>query len=138
MKQKEKLDLILRNLYQYKYDGFHHSIYQACLDENLQVVHVDEIKTLAHRLDDDGLIYATHMMNDSQAKLTSQGIEYCEEDSYTYSEKSLITNNYNIKVDNSVNVLDSSNVNVVTRSKNVNINQEVKNEIISKIKEFEE
>jgi hypothetical protein len=131
MKQSEKLDLILRDLYKYKNDGHHHSIGLICKALNIPLDSDLEMGNLASRLKTDGLINATITIGDSSAELTSSGIEYCEENSYSYTGHSIITNNYNISV------VNSPNSNIVSQSSNVSITQSISevNQTIEKIRE---
>lgn len=126
MKQSEKLDLILRELYKHKHDGHYHSIKEICDNLNIDIAANAEVPSLAHRLKNDSLINAHFMLNDAMASLTTYGIDYCEEDSYTYRGSSIITNNY-------INVTNSPNANVVSNSSNVTItinnHQAIKNKI---------
>lgn len=132
MKQSEKLDLILRELYKYKNDGKYYSIKWICqtlsipLDSNL------ELNKLAHRLKDDGYVKTIFQNNDCSAELTSYGIDYCEEDSYSYSGHSIITNNYRISV------VNSPNTNFINQSNNISINQNYSaaNQAVEKIREI--
>ena len=131
MKQSEKLDLILRELYKHKNDGNNHSIEQICRALSIPLDSILEIDKLASRLKTDRLINAVMTNGDSLAELTSYGIEYCEENSYSYSGHSIITNNYNISV------VNSPNSNVVSQSSNVSISQSISeiNQTIEKIRE---
>lgn len=117
MKQSEKLDLILRELYKHKNDGKYYSIGFICQSLNIPLDSVLELNKLAHRLKDDGFIKTMFTRNDCSAELTSYGIEYCEEDSYSYSGHSVITNNY------SISIVNSPNSNIVNQSSNVTITQ---------------
>jgi hypothetical protein len=131
MKQSEKLDLILRELYKHKNDGKYYSIGWIYQSLNISIDSVLEINRIGHRLEDDGFINASFTHNDCNAELTSHGIEYCEENSYTYSGHSVITNNY------SISVVNSPNVNVVNQSSNVTITQNIGevNQTLEKIRE---
>lgn len=115
MKQSEKLDLILRELYKHKHDGKYYYLSQICKELNIAVAPNTEIPTLGHRLKSDMLINASFRQNDVAACLTTYGIDYCEQDSYTYRGHSIITSTYNI------NVTNSPNANVVSNSSNVSI-----------------
>ena len=119
MKQSEKLDLILRELYKHKNDGKYYSIGYICQSLNIPLDSSLELNKLAHRLKDDGFIKTIFQRNDCSAELTSYGIEYCEEDSYSYSGHSVITNNY------SISIVNSPNSNIVNQSSNVTISQNV-------------
>lgn len=132
MKQSEKLDLILRELYKYKNDGKNHSLGFICQSSNIPIDSDIEFYKLANRLKKDGFISASFTHNDCFADLTSYGIEYCEENSYTYKGHSIITNNYNLSI------VNSSNVNVVNESTNVTISQNINeaNQAIENIKKI--
>jgi len=131
MKQSEKLDLILRELYKYKNDGEYYSIDWICKTMNIPVDSFLELNKLAHRLKDDRFITPLFAHNDCSAELTSYGIEYCEENSYTYSGHSIITNNY------SISIVNSPNSNIVNQSNNVSISQNTSEAIqaVEKIRE---
>ncbi len=131
MKQSEKLDLILRELYKYKNDGKYYSIGWIFQSLNIPLDSALELNKIAHRLQDDGFIKTMFTHNDCSAELTSCGIEYCEENSYTYSGHSIITNNY------SISIINSPNSNIVNQSSNVTITQNISqaNEAIEKIRE---
>ena len=132
MKQSEKLDLLLRELYNYKFDGHVYSLKEICQEKNLPIEPYNEVRTLAHRLIDDRFITGNFTMDDCVAEITSYGVEYCEENSYTYRGHSIITNNYSISISN------SPNANIVSNSSEVNIiitnHAEIKNKI-SQIKD---
>jgi hypothetical protein len=131
MKQSEKLDLILRELYKYKNDGKYYSIGWICQSLGIPLDSVLELNKLAHRLEDDGYIKTMFSHNDCSAELTTYGIEYCEEDSYSYSGHSIITNNY------SISIVNSPNSNIVNQSSNVSISQNISevNKAIENIRE---
>ena len=133
MKQTEKFDLILRELYKYRNDGNYYSIYDICQEINVPFDSVMEIEKISHRLHDDGYVDAIFLVNGASAQLTSYGIDYCEGDSYTYKGQPLITNNI---VNNIVN--NGSNANIINNSTNITITQSSINEInqaIDKIRE---
>jgi HEPN domain-containing protein len=131
MKQSEKLDLILKELYKHKHDGKFHSISEICNYLKMSVIENEEIFSLAQRLKNDCYINLQFSHDDAFASLTSYGIEYCEEDSYTYKGHSIITNNY-------INVTNSPNANVVSNSSNVTITITNYGEIKNKITEIKE
>src|SRR5690554_1609179 len=132
MKQSEKLDLILRELYQYKNDGIRYSIRFICGFLDIPLDSNNEIYTLTGRLKYDGYVKANFLPDDCIAELTSHGIEYCEENSYSYTGKSLITNNY------SLSIINSPNSNIVNKSSYTNITQNFSeaNDAVEKIREF--
>lgn len=96
MKQSEKMDLLLKELYKYKHDGKFYSLAGFCHELGISYEPYNELVTLGHRLKSDGYIDVTFYPDAPYAKLNSYGIEYCEEDSYTYHGKAIINNNYNI------------------------------------------
>ncbi|MBP1631402.1 MAG: hypothetical protein H6Q15_2295 [Bacteroidetes bacterium] len=131
MKQSEKLDLILRELYKYKNDDKYYSIGWICQSLSIPLDSPLELNKLAHRLKDDGYINPLFSHNDCSAELTSYGIEYCEDNSYTYSGHSIITNNY------SISIVNSPNSNIVNQSSNVTITQDITeaSQAVEKIRE---
>lgn len=130
MKQSEKLDLILKGLYEFKDTGKHYSIVAICNEMNIPLA-VDEWNRLAHRLENDGYVKTIFFHNDCSLQLTTHGIDYCEEDSYTYSGNAIMNNQYNISV------INSPNSNIVNQSSNVTITQNINeaNQAIEKIRE---
>lgn len=131
MKQSEKLDLILRELYKYKNDGRYYSIGLISQSLNIPLDSFLELRNLAHRLESDGYIKTIFTRDDCSATLTSYGIEYCEENSYSYSGQSVITNNY------SISIVNSPNSNIINQSSDVTITQNISevNNAIEKIRE---
>lgn len=131
MKQSEKLDLILKALYNWKNDGKYYSISWICETHKIPIDSVLELNKLGHRLKDDGYINTMFTHNDCKAELTTYGIEYCEEDSYSYSGHSIINNNY------SISIVNSPNSNIVSQSSNVTITQNFSqaSEAVEKIRE---
>lgn len=132
MKQHEKLDLILKALYHYKHDGKFYSLISLCNTNDIPIVNEAELKMLAHRLKEDGYINASFTKGDTRVSLTTHGIDYCENNSYTYNGKSLINNNYNLTISN------SPNANIVSGSTNVSIQITNYSEIKNKINEIKE
>lgn len=130
MKQSEKLDLILRTLYQYRHDGRYYSIESICETQHITVEPRNEVRMLAHRLKDDGNIKVMFTKSHTSAILTSYGIEYCEEDSYAYKGHSIITNTYNLTISN------SPNANIISNSSSVNIAINNYSDIKTKIEEL--
>jgi hypothetical protein len=118
MKQTEKLDLILKKLYECKFDGKNHSI-QEILKAAGIIVNRDEVYELGKYLDSRGLIEMTSTKESITAEITSDGVEYCEEDSFSLSGHSIVTNNYNIKIAN------SPGANIVNLSSNVTITNQI-------------
>lgn len=131
MKQTEKLDLILRRLYDFKDNPMHSSIDRICKELKIPLA-VNEWSRLAHQLEDNGFVNTMFWENDCSLKLTADGIDYCEHDSYTYKGNALIENNYNISI------VNSPGTNFVNQSQNVSINSasEEINEILKLIHEI--
>jgi len=132
MKQTEKLDLILRELYKLRFDGHVYALKDICKENNIPIEPVNEVRALASRLKDDGYVNATFTFDDSLVEITSYGVEYCEEDSYTYKNHSIITNNYNLSITN------SPNANIISNSSNVNISIANYAEIKNKFEQIRE
>jgi hypothetical protein len=131
MKQSEKLDLMLRELYKYKNNGSYYSLSWICQTIDIPIESDLELNRLAHRLKNDGYINTQFTHNDCNAELTTYGIEYCEEDSYSYSGSPIVTNNYSISITN------SPNSNIVSQANNVTITQNISEvgQAIEKIRE---
>lgn len=129
MKQSEKLDIILKELYKYKFDGKYHDIGLLLTNLNIDFEPYNELGMLGKRLETDGLIKTIWTRQGPSACLSSKGIEYCEETSYSNSN-AIINNNYNISLQN------SNNSNIITSSNNITINYNYKQieEVINKIK----
>lgn len=96
MKQSEKLDLILRELYKTKNDGTPYSISDIFRNLNIPLDSTFELLSIAELLKDDGFIKSFTMLTDCDALLTSRGIKYCEENSYSNPGHSILTNNYSV------------------------------------------
>lgn len=126
MKQTEKLDLLLKGLYEEGKDDYR-SLIIIISKFNIQVETIDELRRLAKRLENDGLIgKPIFTRSDISARLTSYGIDYCEGDSYSYSGSAIINNTYNINVEN------SNDTTIVSQSENIEIHIS-KNEIESEL-----
>lgn len=112
MKQSEKLDLILRYLYDRRDDNKEYSIYQILEDSGIET-NVTEVLRISKKLEEDGLIYLHNLSNKlRKAKITSKGVEYCEGDSYSNQGQS-VTNNYHIAHNNeSTVIINSSQVSI--------------------------
>jgi hypothetical protein len=106
MKQSEKLDLILRGIYERRKDRF------IEVHKILPVIGVEaeaeELIRLLGRLHEDGMVRVISSYD--VVEITTHGIDYCEEDSYTYRGQPLISNNYNIAINGSSVVQNSQNV----------------------------
>lgn len=117
MKQSEKFDIILKRLYDHRHDGQYHSILEIMNDYG-ESPSFDEVFSLAKRLEKDGYIKILGHHIDVMASLTSEGIDYVEEDSYSKSGSPIISNNYNISI------VNSPNANLVNQSSKVSISQQ--------------
>lgn len=131
MKQFEKLDLILKKLYELR-----HERNNLALDAIMQDLNIyeseEERRRLAERLESDGLanVYKTGAI-----VITHPGIKYCEENSYSQPGKSLTSFNFNISGD-----ISGSNI-MMTAGNISHVKQSIKqknesSEIIRKIKEI--
>lgn len=134
MKQVEILDLLLKGLYEEGKDVYC-SFGMIIKKFDIQIQTNIELRRLAKRLVDDGLIgKPIFMRDDISARLTSYGIDYCEGDSYTYNGSAIIHNNYNIRIEN------SSDTTIVNQSDNVKLelsNSDFKNELSGIIEQIE-
>ncbi len=132
MKQKEKLDLIVKTLYKFRDNGSLtiEKIYEKL---NIPLNSRDEIYIIAERLRDDGYIKVTFTKGTTFAIITSYGIGYCEEDLSFSKNISLINNTYN-----TYNINNSSNNNIVSNSSNVTIAIQNYPEIEIKFKEIQQ
>lgn len=96
MKQSEKLDLVLRELYKTKNDRIPYSISRIFHNLNIPLDSTSEPLTIAEHLEQDGFIKAFTMLVDCDALLTSRGILFCQENSYSSPGHSILTNNYSV------------------------------------------
>lgn len=115
MKQAEKLDLILRELYRLRFDGKYYSIEFIGKKIGITIESHDEARILTKRLEEDGFVISSITKDTCYVKLNSYGIEYCEEESYVHKGNSIITNTYNMSI------TGSPNANIVSNSNDVNI-----------------
>jgi uncharacterized protein YehS (DUF1456 family) len=131
MTQKEKLDIILKRLYSFKFDGKYYDIKEILVNNSCDV-NREEVFALAKRLDKEGLIKMLVSKDNIMGLITSYGAEYSETDSYTYEGRAVITNNYEIKIEN------SPGSNIVNKSEKVTINTQENNitDILTKILEI--
>lgn len=108
MNHKEKLDKVLYLLYPIRYSGSQPMITQVLIDGNIDF-EADEPRIIAERLDQDGLIKASFTNDGAFVKLTSRGIEYCEQESYSTP---------NTPVINLFNISNSTNTSIQIGDKN--------------------
>ena len=116
MKQSEKLDIILKRLYDYRYDGKYYSI-TIILDNYNVNTNFDEVFSLTKKLERDGHIKILGQHNDVLGSITTEGIEYVEDDSYSISGSPITNNHYNISI------VNSPNANLISQSSNVSVEQ---------------
>ncbi len=118
MKQSEKLDFILNKLYEHRNESPYYSIPGLAwdiTDEGPDFQKLDELHRLSKRLEKDNMIKTIWDRSGANARITSHGIDYCENSSYTTKGFPLIQNN-------SITISDSSNVNIISNSHNASIN----------------
>jgi hypothetical protein len=107
----------LKGLYEEGKDDFH-SFGIIINKYGIPVQEITELSRLARRLEGDNLIAKPIVVkNDISAKLTSHGIDYCENDSYTYDGSPIINNNYNI------NVEKSADTTIINQSSDINVDK---------------
>ncbi len=113
--QKEKLDLILKQLYKkYKQGEDRYFDVKGLMVESKIYTNDTEVKNLVGRLIDDKLVEAENGGRTygfaawSLVKISTFGIDYCEENSYAKPGVSLISNNYYISGTGS-NIIQHSN-----------------------------
>lgn len=118
MKQKEKLDKILFYLYKHKFNGSSYDV-AGILEENKIDFDINEPRAIAKRLESEGLVKALFSFDGTYVELTSSGVEYCENDSFSSRGKSVV----NIfSISNSPNsVIISGDRNTVNYSNEVEI-----------------
>ncbi|WP_426059316.1 hypothetical protein [Hymenobacter sp. B1770] len=130
MKQSEKLDLILQTLYELRVTGQPQFLKTICENSGVPLVSRDELYILAKRLENDNLVECHYIGAGVMAILNSYGIEYCEEDSYSYKGTPLIMNTYNLTISN------SPQANIVSASTGVSVQNNFQGELKHKINEF--
>ena len=126
MKQTEKLDLILKALYEKP--GNAGEIIQLLNEKGIDVS-LDDAYKLGRRLDDAGYVKFVATRDSAWVDIKSEGIEFVEGDSFTLRGQSVITNNYSIS--------NSPNANLISHSSQVSITQNVDSikQTIDQIKE---
>jgi len=127
MKLTEKKDLILKVLYDFKFDGERYSLAEIFANNKVEIIS-NELYAIGLDLKRNGYIRINGGEADFFAEITSKGVEYCEKASFSNNEIAIINNNFNIS--------NSENTNIVTNSDKVFINSEI-NILIEKIYEIE-
>jgi len=109
MKQVEKLDRILRYLYDHRFDGQYYSLFAIAEELSLPVTGRNEVIQLGHRLKDDGLVNAIgHAMGNLGLEISSHGVDYCEKQSYEDMNQPLASAPINISGSQQVVVVNNS------------------------------
>ena len=91
MKQVEKLDRILRYLYERRNDGNRHPLHKIVEETRLPVEGNGEIIRLGKRLMEDGLTDAIQLsMGRFMLRLNSHGVDYCEGHSFESASEPLV------------------------------------------------
>lgn len=123
MKQPEKLDFILKELFStYKTTGdlWHGRDIQTIFKDKGLIISSDEADALGARLDSEGLIIGNPTKSGFYPRLTSQGIEYIEEDSFSKRGTPVTHLSFNINNSPGANIIhSSSNVSINTTSKEI-------------------
>lgn len=116
MKQSEKLDLILKKLYEYRNDQTALTV-QAVM-ESLGIYETKiEAERLKSRLEEDKLIDVDKYMGFvDTVKINSRGIEYCEETSFTDKNKSIVNMHFSGNFHNSNLMTAASSINYSSQS----------------------
>jgi len=115
MTQSEKLDVILRYLYERRNKRVEYSIV-AILEESGIEVDYNEVARLALQLRKDGLIDLNVLSQKlKKARITAKGVTYCEDGPSPVRKGASVINNYNIT--------DSPQAAIVVGSSQVTITQ---------------
>ena len=117
MKQVEKLDRILRYLYERRFDGKMYLLQNIVAEISLPVEGKNEIIMLGKRLKDDHVVDAIPLsLGRLHMKINTYGVDYCEERSYESASQPLVHTTINIT--NSQHVALNSNSAGATASSN--------------------
>ncbi|MBK8339189.1 MAG: hypothetical protein IPK99_03920 [Flavobacteriales bacterium] len=109
MKQVEKLDTILRYLYDRRFDGHRYMLFNIPKELELSIGGRDEVIELGQRLKKDGVIDAIGLaMGDMAMQINSYGVEYCEGRSYGNIMQPLASSPINISGSQQVVVVSHS------------------------------
>ena len=118
MKQVEKLDILLQELYKERTNNQYvdpDDIYKSLKID----ISYNEQTLILERLKELGLIKTFSTKDGQGAKITSAGIEYCEKNSFSEQGSPVITNNYKYSISH------SPNSNIVSHSTGVNIGSDI-------------
>ncbi len=114
MKQSEKLDIILRYLYDRRDDRREYNIADILAECKVETNHT-ETSRLAFMLRESKYIDLNQLSSTlMKARITSKGISYCEEDSYSHKGQGVVNN---------ISIINSSQASIVVNSSQVEINQ---------------
>lgn len=106
MKESEKRDLILKQLYEKKHDNF------SMLKGIMEYLHIyeseEELNRIANRLDKDNYADIKRISHGVMIKISSLGIDYCEQDSYSHPGHPVINLNFS-GVFNAANMIMGAN-----------------------------
>lgn len=114
MKQIEKLDFILRALYETSNKTG--EVVQLFKEKGIEMS-LDDAHRLGRRLADAGYVKFVPTRDSAWVDLKSEGIEFIEGDSFTHKGHSAVTNNYAI--------FNSPNANIINQSNHVSITQSI-------------
>ena len=103
----------------------------VCQAENIPLVSRDELYKLSERLENDNYIECNYIQACIFAALTSYGVEYCEEDSYSFKGHSIVNNNY-------YTISHSPFANIVSASNGVSIQANNYGELRNRFTELKE
>ena len=79
MTHVQKRILILRELYNHKYDGSNYWISKICESQNITIANSEELRGIVSSLDRNGFICCTVWgINDHSTRISSRGIEEVE------------------------------------------------------------
>jgi hypothetical protein len=146
MTHKEKLDKVLHLLYPFRHSGRQFMITQILINGGIEFETKEPI-ILAKRLDEDGLIKASFTKDGTFVKLTSSGIEYCEQESYSIPNTPVINvfsisnspnNSIQIGNNNSIIYKDSDMIDAKINELRIKIksNTEITDAIVREIGEY--
>ena len=116
MKQSEKMDLILKRLYELRADGLYYSVKDILLYQGIEAG-FDEIFRLTKKLEQEGYIRIMAQHQDVNGLITSEGIDRVEQETFSPPEALTVNNYYSVS--------HSPNANLVAHSHNVSISQEI-------------
>lgn len=94
MKQVEKLDILLRTLYESRFEGYY-PLNEMWIQKSLPPQMKAELRKLSARLKNDDFIDTLCTRDECYAQITEKGIAYCKMDSYTYKGLPILSNKYN-------------------------------------------